>query len=194
MNRMKRLLALPLAALALLTIAACGDDSDTDAGAAGEGHNSADVTFATDMVPHHAQAVQMAEMALEQASSQQVSDLAEQIKAAQQPEIEQMTAWLEAWGEPTPDTSMSGMDHGDMSMPGMMSSEDMDRMAAAQGAAFDRMWLEGMIQHHEGAITQAETELENGENADAQALADVIIEAQMAEIDIMTGLLDNLDS
>jgi len=192
MKRMMRRLALPAAALALATVTACGNDSDSPTVSDSESHNTADLTFATDMIPHHAQAIEMADMALAQAGSEPVVDLAQQIKAAQDPEIEQMTAWLETWGEPTPDNAMPGTDPGEM--PGMMSAQDMEQMSALHGAAFDRMWLQTMTEHHEGAITMAESEVETGENADAQALAQNIIDAQTAEIETMTGLLENLNN
>lgn len=67
-------------------------------------------------------------------------------------------------------------------------------MSALHGAAFDRMWLQTMTEHHEGAITMAESEVETGENADAQALAQNIIDAQTAEIETMTGLLEKLNN
>src|SRR5882757_2612038 len=93
-----------------------------------QAHNQADITFATDMIPHHAQAVSMSKLAAKQASSPQVKDLATRIEAAQQPEIDQMSGFLRAWDAPVPETNgpgmggMSGMDHGNMSggnMPGM---------------------------------------------------------------------------
>lgn len=177
-----------LLAASLLTLAACGnDDNDTTAG-----HNDADVTFAQQMIPHHQQAIEMAELAETRAESQQVKDLAADIEAAQDPEIEAMTGWLESWGEDVPDDSMAGMDHGDMStddMPGMMSADDMAAMEAASGAEFDQMFLTMMIDHHEGAIEMARTEQAEGEYADAVKLAEGIESAQAEEIRTMQGLL-----
>ena len=118
-------------------------------------------------------------------------------EAAQAPEIETMTGWLEEWGEEVPDTSMMGMDHSgmdgmegmDMDMPGMMSSEEMAELDAATGAAFETMWLEMMIEHHEGAIEMAQAEQEDGEYAPAIALAEEIEAAQTEEIAVMEELL-----
>jgi uncharacterized protein (DUF305 family) len=123
--------------------------------------SEADITFAQLMIPHHEQAVQMADMALQQATSPEVIDLATQIKAAQDPEIQQMRGWLQQWGAPEQMDGMDGMDHGDMDMGGqtaggMMSDEDMGALMDASGADFDRMWLTMMIAHHEGAIEMAE--------------------------------------
>jgi len=192
----KKTLALASMLLAgALTLTACGDDTDSAAGSAG--HNEADVTFAQDMIPHHAQAVQMSKMAIDNADSEEVRALAEDISAAQAPEIETMTGWLEDWDEEVPDTSMmsgdmgdmEGMDMEDMDMPGMMSSEEMKGLDAASGSDFDQMFLTMMIEHHEGAIEQAQTEQADGESAEAVDLAAEIEQAQTEEIATMEDLL-----
>ena len=190
----KKTLALASMLLAgALTLTACGEDADSAAGSAG--HNEADVTFVQDMIPHHAQAVQMSKMAIDNADSEEVRALAEDISAAQAPEIETMTGWLEDWDEEVPDTSMMSGDMGDMEgmedmdMPGMMSSEDMMDLDAASGSAFDEMFLTMMIEHHEGAIEQAQTEQADGESAEAVDLAAEIEEAQTEEIATMEDLL-----
>jgi uncharacterized protein (DUF305 family) len=186
-------LVAPLVALGL-ALAACGGD-DSGSGASSEDHNDQDVSFATEMIPHHAQAVQMSEIAVENAESQQVKDLAEDISAAQEPEIEQMSSWLEAWGEEVPDTGgdMAGMDHGGMEgmegMSGMMSSEEMDELESASGSAFDEMFLSMMIEHHEGAIEMAQTEQADGEYPEAIDLAETIEETQASEIETMEEIL-----
>lgn len=195
MNKIKTVkLIAPLVALGLALTACGGDESDT--GAASADHNDQDVTFATEMIPHHAQAVQMSEMALANAENQEVRDLAEDISAAQEPEIEQMSSWLEAWGEDVPDTGsgdMGGMDHGGMDgmedMPGMMSLDEMDELESASGSTFDEMFLSMMIEHHEGAIEMAQTEQADGENPDAIDLAETIEETQTAEIETINELL-----
>jgi uncharacterized protein (DUF305 family) len=168
----------------------------TAAGTPDTAHNDADVKFATDMIPHHAQAVSMSGLAKDRASSPQVKDLATRIEAAQQPEIDQMTAWLKAWNAPVPSAQdpasggMHGMGPGSMQqMPGMMSSGQMQQLNESTSAAFDTMFLQMMISHHEGAITMAKTELSAGRNAEAKALAERIINAQQAEITEMRALL-----
>ncbi len=188
---MRKTLTAALLAASLLTLAACGNDDGTDAGA---GHNDADVTFAQQMIPHHQQAIEMAELAETRASSQEVKDLAADIKGAQGPEIATMTGWLESWGEDVPSNDMSGMDHGNMAgdaMAGMMSEEEMAELGAVSGADFDQMFLTMMIEHHEGAIEMAQTEQEDGENSDAIALAEDIEAAQTSEIATMNELLDS---
>ena len=192
-----RLLTL-IAIVLAIGVAGCGSEDGSAGSDSTSSHNSADVAFATDMIPHHTQAIEMADMALTRAEDTDVIDLAGQIKAAQDPEIEAMSGWLEAWGEEVPDLGddMSGMDHDmsgmDDSMPGMMSEADMQGLADSSGAAFDRMWLTMMIEHHEGAISMAETELSDGESAEAKSLADDIIEGQQAEVTTMQGLLSDL--
>ena len=189
------------AGVAALVLSACGggghdmgsmgSDSSTKATASAKaGNNDADVSFATEMIQHHRQAVEMAELAADRASSQEVKDLATKIKGAQDPEIKTMSSWLTSWGEEVP-ADMSGMEGHDMSsgMPGMMSSEDMDKLEKASGAEFDKMFLEMMVQHHEGAIKMAKTEKANGEYGPAVKLADDVITAQTAEIEQMNKML-----
>jgi uncharacterized protein (DUF305 family) len=198
MNRITRVLV--VSALAAATLSACTDNgghdmnnmSRTSPGTAttppsetpvAGAHNAADVTFATDMIPHHAQAITMAEMVPSRASSQKVKDLAAQIQAAQDPEITQMSGWLKSWGEPVP--AATGMQHGD----GMMSMDEMGQLETGSGAAFDKMWLQMMIDHHKGAIEMANTELTAGSDPEAKKLAQAIIEGQGHEIATMTALL-----
>ena len=182
-------------AAAALTLAACGSDSDTSDGSSGSTskHNDADVTFAQDMIPHHAQAIVMSTMAKKQASDPELRQLAVDIQAAQGPEIKQMSGWLKAWGEkvPSTDMGMGGMDDmGDMgNMPGMMTGRQMMNLDKSSGSRFDRMWLQMMIQHHEGAIEMAKVEQRNGQSSDAIELAKTIESAQTDEIALMKSML-----
>ncbi|MEJ5256204.1 MAG: DUF305 domain-containing protein [Acidimicrobiales bacterium] len=155
--------------------------------------NATDVAFAQGMIPHHGQAVQMADMALDISTNPTIRALAEKIKAAQDPEIATMEGWLKTWGQPVPDRNQP-MDHasdgmGGMMMSGMMSEADMARMGNASGTDFDRMFLEMMVRHHEGAIQMAEQQLAAGKYQPTKDLAQVIITAQKAEIDEMNALL-----
>lgn len=174
-------------------------------------HNDQDVMFAQMMTIHHQGALEMAQMASTQASSQQVKDLAAKIKAAQEPEMEAMSSWLVAWGAPAtaaPSMSpmasgmdgMAGMDHSSMAtpsmgssgMPGMMTEEQMTQLQNATGTDFDRMFLQLMIEHHKGAVTMAQTEQQQGSNPQAQELADSIVTSQSAEIEQMQQMLTTL--
>jgi uncharacterized protein (DUF305 family) len=146
----------------------------------------ADVMFVPEMLPHHQQAVEMADLALDPAhqASPAVMDLATRIKTAQAAEIVDMNAWLVEWGA---DPIDGQMDHDAM---GMMSSADMAALAAAKGAAFDRLWLAGMIMHHEGALAMASHIATRGDDARVQQLSDAIEQSQAAEIAEMRALLN----
>ncbi|MCX4387017.1 DUF305 domain-containing protein [Micromonospora peucetia] len=163
-----------------------GGPSATATGAAAFG--DADAMFAQMMIPHHQQAVEMADLAATRAADPEVKRLAAEIKAAQAPEIATMSGWLTAWGRPVPSpgAEMPHMDHG---MPGMMSDADMTKLAAASGREFDRQFLTMMIAHHEGAVTMARDEIAKGVNAEAKALAGQIVSSQQAEIDTMRKIL-----
>jgi uncharacterized protein (DUF305 family) len=190
-----RLLALSIVAL-VLPLGACGGSTKSStaapAAAAKPGaHNDADVAFAQGMIPHHEQAIEMADMALDPTTnaSSKITALAKAIKGAQDPEIKTMTAWLTAWGKDATG-GMAGMDHsGHGAMPGMMSADDMTKLGTLKAAEFDKAWATMMIAHHKGAIEQANAEIKSGSAAEAKALAASIIKAQQAEIDQMTALL-----
>lgn len=190
----------PIAVGALL-LTACGSDSSTSSATAADStsgdFNDADVTFAQGMIPHHEQAVEMAALALAPTAgaSPEIQALATAIQGAQAPEIALMTTWLQTWGRPLDMPGMEGMDDmagmdGMDGMDGMMSTEDMASLATLTGTEFDTAWAQMMIEHHQGAIAQAETLKAAGSNADVLLLADQIITAQQAEIDQMQALLD----
>ncbi len=180
--------------------------SDTRASVAPSAHNDADVSFVLMMIEHHRGAVAMAQLAPDRAADPQVIELAATIEAAQQPEIEQMTGLLQAWNAATmpggnPSHGMDMADHSGMdmgtdgttasgsAMPGMMSAEQMADLSAASGTDFDRMFLQMMIEHHQGAVEMSATEIAAGQNVEAVALARSITESQTAEIARMQELL-----
>jgi uncharacterized protein (DUF305 family) len=141
------------------------------------------------MVVHHQGAITMAKLAAAQASTQQVKDLAGRIEAAQGPEIDEMTSWLKAWGEPvSASSSMGNMGSGAMGM----TVEQMNQLKATKGTDFDRMFLQMMTTHHQGAIEMAKTEQANGSNPQAKALAHSIETSQTAEVTEMAQMLKNL--
>lgn len=162
--------------------------SASDGAGAGATWNESDVAYAMGMAVHHEQAVEMSELVLaHDGLDARVADLAERIRDAQGPEIEQMEQWLEAWGA---GGDMAG--HGDHGMAGMQSEED---LAAIRDADADRaavLFLEGMVEHHEGALEMAEAHLEAGADPAALALSEQVIATQQAEIDEMRTLLDEL--
>ncbi|MEV5651418.1 DUF305 domain-containing protein [Nocardia sp. NPDC052254] len=145
--------------------------------------DDADVAFATMMYPHHAQAVEMAKLVPARSQNQQLITLAANVEKAQAPEMEQFAALLKSFGKPAPQATM------DHPMDGVMTQDQMTRLRNATGADFDRMWLQMMIEHHQGAVDMANTELADGTNADAKTSAQNIITAQQAEIQQMRGML-----
>ena len=190
--------ALPAAAAVLvLAVSACGSSDDSSHGSMPAGGDSSastsaetatgvegDVKFAQMMIPHHEQAVEMADLALQNdTASKEVKALAGQIKAAQDPEIQTMKGWLSQWGA---QESTGPMDHGS---GGMMSDQDMSALMGASGPQFDEMWVEMMIEHHRGAITMAQDVLATTTNADVEKLATAVVQGQQKEITTMQGMM-----
>ena len=176
---------------------AAAPSSASPATAVSAQHNDADVAFAQMMIPHHQQAIAMAEIAVDRAQRAEVTSLAEQIRTAQGPEITQLTGFLTAWGASVPTTTgvSAGMNGSGMTgmngptMPGMMTDAQMNELRNASGAAFDTMFLQMMIEHHRGAVTDAQREVDNGSNPEATQLATKIVADQTAEIGRMQQLL-----
>lgn len=202
MTRVSSMLAVPaVAAVLALSLTACGgDDSGSSMPGHGSGgsaasssaqqggtHNDADVMFGQMMIPHHEQAITISKMAPSRASSAEVKTLATQIEQAQAPEIQKMTGWLKSWGAPTT-SDMASMGH---AMPGMVTDDNLKKLEKASGKEFDTMFLELMIEHHEGAISMAKTEQAQGGSAEAKALAASIVTSQSAEITKMRDMLKN---
>ncbi|PKV79758.1 DUF305 domain-containing protein [Nocardia fluminea] len=187
------------AAATVLLAAGCSDDSTTTqstehstttttvatSATASTDFNAADVSFLQMMYPHHAQAVEMAKMVPSHTQNQQLIALAAQVEKAQAPEMQQITDLLAGFGEPAPSATEGHGGH----MPGMMTDAQMSSLQAANGADFDRQWLEMMIAHHEGAVEMARTELNAGVNSQARRLATKIVADQEAEITTMRGML-----
>ena len=201
-RQIRRAFSVAILAVALVTTAAACSNDDGTTGNSGatttrgqtataelpDDVNDADVAFVQGMVPHHEQAIQMSELVIANGDDPTVIALAEQINAAQGPEIDQMNTWLDDWDiDPAGSDGMDGMDGAN----GMMSDDEMDMMSEAMGADLDRMFLETMIRHHQGAIRMAEVELEEGSNADVLALAQGIIDGQQAEVDQMQSMLED---
>jgi uncharacterized protein (DUF305 family) len=161
------------------------DHAKTDAATAE--HSADDVSFATMMIPHHRQAVDMAKLVPERSTDPAVVELASAIDAAQGPEIDQMTSMLRQWGE-DPGGTAGHEGHGAM-MQGMVDDATMTRLESLRGKEFDTLWLQSMIGHHEGAVEMAKAEIAHGQNADAKALAEKIVSAQEEEIAQMKQML-----
>jgi uncharacterized protein (DUF305 family) len=151
------------------------------------GYNADDVAFATNMIPHHQQAVELSAMVPDRSTNDQLVALAKQISAAQQPEINVMKVFLVQWNE-NPDTNSGHSGHGS-TVAGMVDEATMTKLTSLNGAEFDRLWLESMISHHQGAIEMAKAEIANGDNVDAKTLAKNIVTTQEAEIGQMKQML-----
>jgi len=162
-------------------------------GCSSEDHNEADVEFATAMVEHHAQAIQMANFTIgREGIDPRIAELAEEIRVSQTAEIDEMAGILRTWGEEVPQTGfatgdshshdgeMVGGDHADM--PGMMTAAEMEDLAEAQGGAFAEMWMRMMIEHHEGALTMIDELQADGEHEGLRGLAEQMEADQRTEI------------
>ncbi|MEV0259299.1 DUF305 domain-containing protein [Streptomyces sp. NPDC050732] len=139
--------------------------------------NTADFTYAQMMIVHHGQALRMAELAPERAGSSKVKRLASRISAAQRPEIGAMKGWLKKHGGPR---GHAGHDHA--TMPGMASGAQLKQLRAAQGEAFDQLFLKLMITHHSGAVTMATDVLSEGNNIQVEEMANDVVAQQSSEI------------
>lgn len=189
MNSRTARFAVPALVALALTVTGCAAGSEPTAPSASAStastFNEADVAFAQGMIPHHEQAVAMCDVLLaKDGTDPQVVALAEAITAAQQPEIDRLHAMLSDWGA-APGEGMEHSGHGS----GMMSEADMAELHDASGADAGRLFLEQMIEHHEGAVAMAETEVAEGVAPEAVEMAQQIIDAQRAEIDQMRDLL-----
>lgn len=170
-------------------------------------HNQADIGFVVQMVPHHEQGVEMADLALELSDNTEVLELAQRIKEAQAPELLTMKGWLAGWGpaatvpppspsDPaSPDAAATSAAPGAPADPGtpatpadpaaghgMMTTEEMDTLANSTGEQFDDRWVDMMIRHHQGAVAMADTVLDRGRNPEVEELAETIRKTQNAEI------------
>ena len=195
-TRPTRAAVLALSAALTLTVSACGQDSTvssrpgadsaSEAGAVSETKNKADVAFIQGMTPHHQGAIVMTDLAADRAENPKVKALAKRISAAQDPEIALMKQMAQTWGVELSDGMSMSAGGGPMTMM------DMSALESKSGPAFDKAFLEEMIPHHENALPSSRTEIEQGANPEAKALAQNIIDSQTAEIAEMKQLLTEL--
>lgn len=195
-----------LAALCLLVACGGNDDSSSQGSAeasdapviTGEpaGFNSADVTFATTMVPHHQQAIDLSTMAAQNSTNPQLIALANQIVATLQPEVNILNVFLVQWNE-NPDIRSgpeAGPDGGELepSVEGMIDDATVARLGSLRGPEFDRVWLQSMLAQHQGAVAMAQAEIADGKNVDAVAIAKTILAGQQADIAQMKKMLEGM--
>jgi uncharacterized protein (DUF305 family) len=197
-----RLIAVAAALAAALFLSACSSsapeshtnhESTDEPVITGEpaGFNSDDIAFATNMIPHHQQAIDMSAMVPERSENPDVVTLAEQISAAQQPEINTLRVFLVQWNENPDDSAAGGHEGHGANMQGMVDEPTMAKLQSLKGPEFDTLWLQSMIGHHQGAIEMAKAELANGEHVDAKRMAQTIVDTQQAEIGQMKKMLES---
>ncbi len=193
MTRRRSLILVAAAAVLATALAGCTNTMGSAANGDNQGmmgdnsstaneFSSVDTMFAQMMIPHHEQAVEMSKLAKTRSSNPDVLALAQQIHDAQAPEIELMQSWLGGEG------AVDMMDH-DMGMGGMLDEADMATLESATGAQFDKLFLEGMIAHHEGALEMTDLILDSS-NEDVKTLGQNIVESQTAEIATMKAMLE----
>lgn len=199
-SRIARIAAVLTALAAMFFLAACSssqNESHTEHEQTSEpvitgtpaGFNADDVAFATNMIPHHQQAIDLSALVPERSTNPAVMALAEKITAAQQPEINALRVFLVQWNENPEDGNAGGHEGGHGQMQGMVDEATMAKLQTLKGSEFDTLWLESMISHHQGAIEMAKAEIANGENVDAKSMAQAIVDTQEAEIGEMNDIL-----
>jgi uncharacterized protein (DUF305 family) len=160
-------------------------------------HTQADVDFMQGMIHHHAQALVMTSMVRDRSAGRDIPILARRIEVSQEMEVETMERWLRERGEEPPDAEDHRNDHGGGGnlMPGMVGHEELEKLAAADGREFDRMFLEYMIRHHQGALTMVRQlyEQEGGNEAGIGVFVRHVESDQGIEINRMAGLLAAVD-
>ena len=157
-------------------------------------YTGADIKFMQDMIGHHAQAVDMVALVPSRSRSDDVRMLALRIDVSQQDEMKMMQGWLVARAQRLPDPKAHHM-MGAALMPGMLTPEEMVRLAAAKGVEFDRLFLEGMIKHHAGAITMVQQLFATegaGQTPEIFSYASDVDADQRMEIDRMGSMLKEL--
>ncbi|MDG5482456.1 DUF305 domain-containing protein [Mycolicibacterium gadium] len=182
---------------ALLLTSCAGSNDHTETHQADEpvgtaqpaGFNADDHAFATNMIPHHEQAIELAAMVPDRSTNADLIALAAKISAEQEPEIKALRVFLVQWDENPDDDASQGEHGGHGAMAGMVDEATMTKLQSLQGAEFDTLWLQSMISHHQGAIEMAKAEVANGQNEDVKRMAQTMIDTQQAEIGQMNQML-----
>jgi uncharacterized protein (DUF305 family) len=189
-------MAVCAAGLIAAGLAACGSNTDHSGSATSttsdevNPRNASDVAFAENMIPHHRQAMELADMVSDHSENKAVIAMADNISAQQQPEVTALSALMAQWNESSFDGGASHDSHGTMDMQGMVDDATMTKLQTLTGPAFDTLWLQSMIGHHEGAIAMAKAEIANGKNTDMIAMAKNIVAMQQLEINQMKQILE----
>ncbi|WP_414936903.1 DUF305 domain-containing protein [Amycolatopsis sp. cmx-11-51] len=176
----------PMVLLGLLAWVLAGCSTATSAAPAAQGApgaSQADITFSQQMVPHHQQSIQVANLASERSASEFVKATAAKIIKAESAEVQTMTGWLRSWNAAV----LPAAGHAGHSMPGMITSGQVASLQNLTGAEFDKTWLPLMAEHLRNGVAMAKTVLSSGEHAETKALAQEIVENQTAAIDEITA-------
>jgi uncharacterized protein (DUF305 family) len=155
-------------------------------------HTEADVKFMQGMIGHHTQAVEMVELLKTRTNSEDMKKLGLRIELSQEDEIKMMQRWLEVRGQEVPGPHAMHMPGAHL-MPGMLTEEEMAQLAAATGTEFDRLFLEGMIKHHGGALTMVQELFATpgaGQEVEIFSFASDVDSDQRMEIDRMGAMLN----
>jgi uncharacterized protein (DUF305 family) len=181
--------------LLLVLVPGCGADSGESDSVVGTGpsrRNDADVRFATQMIPHHAQVVAMVNLTFDRKVDSELAMTAEQMLTSP-PDTNVLSSWLQDWGKPIPRTMIDHVGHtmGNTSMPGALNKAEFHQLEKTKGADFEQAWLEAMIAHHEGAIQMAKTEQAEGANPAAKRLAGEVVRSQQSELRELRSFLSD---
>lgn len=186
-----RAVAVLAALAAAILLSACGGSTPKNSSTSTQvnqpaSHNLADVAFAANMLPHHQQGLDLAAMVPSHTANAELIKLASGIAGSQQPEIKTLKGFLVQWSARS-DADTRGP--ADIDMTGMVDQATMTKLGSLQGADFDKLWLQSMISHHQGAVDMANTEISNGVNTDAVTMAKHMVSTQQGEIDQMKKML-----
>jgi uncharacterized protein (DUF305 family) len=187
-----------IAATALLSLTACGGEEATDDTALatetarnGDVYNTADVDFATAMIPLHAEALAMVDVALTRDLSPEARTIADEVQLESSAEVQEMTSWLSSWDKPIPETVRDHVNAGhgeEHSDDHDAASEDLATLEAARGTEFEELWIDLVVENHEEAITVAETEQTDGIYQPGVDLAESIATTHSDRLDRLTAL------
>ena len=162
-------------------------------------YTAADVAFMQGMIAHHAQAIEMAALVATRSTREDMHLLAQRIDVSQRDEIATMQRWLRSRHQEAPGLDASRQHHDadghPMLMPGMLTPEEMAALAAATGPEFERLFLQGMIKHHQGALKMVSDLFETpgaAQDVDVSVFANDVVVVQTAEIDVMNQMLADL--
>jgi len=182
----------------LLALTGCGGEDDApdrpaskETARNGDVYSAADVEFATTMIPLHAEALAMVDVAMTKELSPAAQGIADDIQLTGTPQVQEMTSWLNDWDEPIPETVRDHVNAGHDDEHGEdheAASDELARLEAAEGADFEELWVDLVLGNQREALAAAETQQEEGTFAPAVELADSIATGHTERIEALTAL------